>query len=1268
MKYFKGLFSQFSFLFQLVLAFVFLGVDLALAQSAGDVCYAVADGYVDSSGSVQGNSGADDTLAFLNRLNGNTGSVDGNVPNIESTRSIEAIAFVPTTNLMYAANASQLGTLNLTNGDFTALPNTFGSAQGYLSGASGIQTVNISDVDGLTYDFSAKTLWGAHRKSGPDLLVAIDLSTGSVIPNSFNDPFNPGSFVDFLEIQTTSGLADIDDLASDPSSGLLYAIANQGGSGGKLVIIDPADGSTTEVGDFIKSGTTDIVNDFEGLSFFNDGTLYGSTGNSYDARNQLFQINKSTAEATLVGPFTNDLLDIEALACLTSQASVNIEVSANGSDADSPTGPNVNEGDSVTFVYQVTNTGGRKLIDLVVSDPEFGVICTIPELNPGDTNSDAGVTCQKTVSASAGQYASSGQVAGEDIFGADVNDSDPVHYFGIAQFFKITGLALFQGTNAPVPGVTITSTGGFGSKLTNFSGYYVFTGVPNGSYTLTASKPNFVVVSQNFTNPVQVSGANQTNKNFILACAQGYEFNGSDCVKIPTFTISGFAVFQGTNAPVPGVTITSTGGLGSKQTNANGAYSFTGVVNGSYSLTASKPNFVVVSQNFTNPVQVNGANQPNKNFVLACAQGYEFNGSDCVKIPTYKISGFAVFQGTNAPVPGVTITSTGGLGSKQTNPNGAYSFGDVSNGSYTLGASKPNFVVVSQNFTNPVQVNGANQPNKNFILACAEGYEFNGSDCIEIPTFTISGFVIFEGTNAPVPGVTIVSSGGLGSTQTNPIGAYAFNGVPNGDYTLSASKPNFVVVSQNFTNPVQVNGANQPFKNFILACAEGYELIRGDCIEIPRFTISGFALFEGTNAPVSGVTVTADGGFGSEITNELGAYEFTGVPNGDYVLSASKPNFVIVSQNFANPVQVNGADEPNKNFILACAEGYQLQGSDCIETPDQIIDEASDGTFPDYVLVTWNPSQNGTSYTIYRSEVPGELGDPIVIGHPETSYKDTSAIPDKHYFYTIVSDDGVTSNQDEGWRPGSDDQCLPGQECIHEELDPFACASANGFLGQVNIATTINQSTIPLDFKVEYRDLFGVTKGVVEANIAPLQKMDFIINDLGLEPDTYGTVCVTVDTEERGAWSGGVSLYKADERDGEQAFGAAVDFVLYYPFTNPRTGSYTLPLNTFHLGVRQDGTIANWIRITDAEPGDGERLRGELLYFDEQGKLIKSDQVDLPDGGRFDFSGHEGLAGIENVDAVGMARFVPESKGSGEAAPVLHFARALLLRVLRCNL
>ena len=104
---------------------------------------------------------------------------------------------------------------------------------------------------------------------------------------------------------------------------------------------------------------------------------------------------------------------------------IDIEKATNGEDADTPTGPVVAVGSTVTWTYVVKNTGNVALTDVKVTDDKEGVICTIPTLAVG-----ASETCEKTGVAAAGQYSNIGAVEGVDPTGEKVTDNDPSHYFG----------------------------------------------------------------------------------------------------------------------------------------------------------------------------------------------------------------------------------------------------------------------------------------------------------------------------------------------------------------------------------------------------------------------------------------------------------------------------------------------------------------------------------------------------------------------------------------------------------------------------------------------------------------------------------------------------------------------------------------------------------------------------------------------------------------------------------------------------------------------
>lgn len=267
----------------------------AAAQTTG-VCYAVAD-----NGGAFGN---EDALVTLD-------PVTGDVVEIGRTGSneIEAIAFAPAGGTLYASDEEELGTLNLATGEYTDIGPEYGTA----SGAEG--TLPIDDVDGLAWDQGASILYGTNRRGGTDrdLLVKIDRSTGLII----QDGFGPG--VGYVVVEGPGVLSDLDDIAVDPFTGVMYAASNDGGEGGVLITVDKNTGAGTVVGEF-------GVDDIEGLAYFTDGNLYGSTGKDGrdpNTRNQLYRIDETTGAATFVGAFTN-FRDYEALACLSGPTAVSL--------------------------------------------------------------------------------------------------------------------------------------------------------------------------------------------------------------------------------------------------------------------------------------------------------------------------------------------------------------------------------------------------------------------------------------------------------------------------------------------------------------------------------------------------------------------------------------------------------------------------------------------------------------------------------------------------------------------------------------------------------------------------------------------------------------------------------------------------------------------------------------------------------------------------------------------------------------------------------
>src|SRR5678815_1551812 len=114
---------------------------------------------------------------------------------------------------------------------------------------------------------------------------------------------------------------------------------------------------------------------------------------------------------------------------------INIVKFVNGQDADSPAGPHVAAGSTVTFTYVVTNTGNVPLANVLLTDDKLGSITSFT----GDTNGNGLLdlpetwTYTQTATALAGQQTNVGTVTGQDpTTGTTVTDNNPANYFGDA--------------------------------------------------------------------------------------------------------------------------------------------------------------------------------------------------------------------------------------------------------------------------------------------------------------------------------------------------------------------------------------------------------------------------------------------------------------------------------------------------------------------------------------------------------------------------------------------------------------------------------------------------------------------------------------------------------------------------------------------------------------------------------------------------------------------------------------------------------------------
>jgi Concanavalin A-like lectin/glucanases superfamily len=268
----------------------------------------------------------------------------------------------------------------------------------------------------------------------------------------------------------------------------------------------------------------------------------------------------------------------------------------------------------------------------------------------------------------------------------DIHDSAPTsdqwNYAAVEIVAKQVATYSISGTisGAGGPGATVNLTGASTASTTADSGgNFTFSGLANGSYTVTPIKTGYVYTPA--SQAVTVNGANVSAVNFGSTTA-------------PTYTISG--TITGVGGPAATVKLTGTGSA-STTADSGGNYTFSGLANGSYTVTPSKTGYVYTPAG--QAVTVNGANVSAVNFGSTTA-------------PTYTMSGTI----SGAGGPGATVSLTGtATASTTADTNGNYTFSGLTNGSYTVTPSKTGYIYTPAG--QAVTVNGANVSAVNFSSA-----------------------------------------------------------------------------------------------------------------------------------------------------------------------------------------------------------------------------------------------------------------------------------------------------------------------------------------------------------------------------------------------------------------------------------------------------------------------------------------------------------------------------------------------------------------------
>jgi len=470
------------------------------------------------------------------------------------------------------------------------------------------------------------------------------------------------------------------------------------------------------------------------------------------------------------------------------------------------------------------------------------------------------------------------------------------------------------------PGSTVTLSGNSAATTTaDPSGNFEFDGLANGSYVVTPSANGYL-----YTPATQ----NATINN---AHALGLVFNSN----AGSFTISGTISGPGGTGALVNLTGAATATTFADPT---GAFSFPGVTDGSYTVSASSSGYLmtpasqsvtVLSGNatanfvsalpsilgvisgpggsgatvtlsgpasatttadaagtFSFPGLPNGAYSVavgNPGFAFTPAsQAVTLSGAN-VTVTISSIQLFGIIGTISGPGGnGATVTLSGAASATTTaSATGSFSFTGLYNGAYTVAVSNPGFV-----YTPPSQAVTVSSANAPVTFSSAQLFSITG---------TISG--------VGVSGATVTLSGAASeTTTTSATGTYTFTGLLNGAYTVAASNLGSIITPA--SQAVTVNGANAN-ANFFSA--------------LQPYTITGTI----TGPGASGATITLSGAASATTTTSTtGTYTFTGLYNGSYTVAASRAGYA-----FTPASQVVTVTYANATANFSSQKTYGLTGT-----------------------------------------------------------------------------------------------------------------------------------------------------------------------------------------------------------------------------------------------------------------------------------------------------------------------------------------------------
>ncbi len=506
------------------------------------------------------------------------------------------------------------------------------------------------------------------------------------------------------------------------------------------------------------------------------------------------------------------------------------------------------------------------------------------------------------------------------------------------------------------------------STLTDGSGYFYFSGVLPGLYTLNVNKTGYA--SMAYPVNIQSTGAMSPSKPKI-------PLTFISAVPTITGTLSGYAKDLSGNV-IPEITITvknSKTGIqvtGSPRiTTTQGKFTFDGLPVGEYTITASGAGYTSVTR--TSYIRTDGTSDP--------------ESTDLILAPITRITGSLVGYvklENDTPLPEIIITVTDintGLtiaGSpRKTTTEGKYIFESVPVGDYTVSASGTGYSTATR--TCYIKSDGSADPVTTQIVL-TRLTELRG---------TITGYARLDITNAVLPEITVTAKNvGTGQfvsgspRKTTSEGKYSFYDLIPGEYTITASGTGYTEVTR--TCYIKTDGTADPVSTDLILS-----------YSMQSSMIEAYVVDAATNAGVNLATIKLFkyvGGIWDDLgkttlSNGSGYFAFSDVNPGLYRVTISKSDYV--DRDFAITIREDGTKDPAMPKIIltpvAQAVVGNVVGTVKLDTTGQVLPEiyvslknssnahvtgsplktTADGKFGFYGLVpgTYTLNASGTSFT-----------------------------------------------------------------------------------------------------------------------------------------------------------------------------------------------------------------------------------------------------------------------------------------------------------------